>query len=95
MSKVLSVQLSEEDEQKLRALAQDLDIGPSVLARMLLHVSLVNLEELKSARQAGRFPLSLLSELLAPAVRAKGLTEEDLQRSVKAARKQLREERYT
>lgn len=94
MGKVLSVRLAEEDEQRLKELATDLDIGPSVLARMLLHSSLANLEGLRAAREAGRFPLSLLSELLVPAARAKGLTEEDLKRSVRAARKKIWEERY-
>lgn len=94
MSHVLSVRLNEEDHQKLAALAEDLDVGPSVLARMLLHASLTTLEQLQAARRAGRLPLTLLSELLAPAAHAKGLTEADLQRSVKTARKKLWKERY-
>jgi len=47
MSKVLSVRLNAEDEEKLRALADELDVGPSVLARMLLHASLSQLDQLK------------------------------------------------
>lgn len=94
MSKVLSVRLNKEDEKRLRALAQHLDVGPSVLARMLLHTSLANLEGLEAAALTGRFPLSLLSELLAPIAQAKGLTEEDLKRSVKAARQKLWKEHY-
>lgn len=94
MSNVLSVRLNQEDEQRLKALAEDLDIGPSVLARMLLHAGLANLEELHAARKTGRFPLDLLSDLLAPAARTKGLTEEGVRRSVKAARKKLWKERY-
>lgn len=94
MSRVMSVRLNEEDEQRLKALAEELDVGPSVLARMLLHSGLATLEELQAAREAGRFPFSLLSELLSPAARAKGLTEADLARSVKAVRKKLWEERY-
>jgi len=94
MSKVLSVRLNKEDERRLKALAQHLDVGPSVLARILLHTSLANLQGLKAAAKAGRFPLSLLSDLLAPAAQAKGLTEEDLKRSVKAARRKLWKERY-
>lgn len=94
MSKVLSVRLNEEDKKRLEALAEDLDVGPSVLARMLLHSGLANLEGLQAAREAGRFPLTLLSELLAPAARAKGLSEEDLARSVQAARQRIWQERY-
>lgn len=94
MGKVLSVRLNEEDEQRLKVLAEELAIGPSVLARMVLHSSLATLEAFRVARETDRFPLSLLSELLAPAARVKGLTEEDLTRSVKASRKRLWEERY-
>lgn len=94
MSHILSVRLDEEDQQKLTALAKDLAIGPSVLARMLLHASLTTLEQLQVAKRADRLPLTLLSELLAPAAQARRLTEADLQRSVKAARKKLWEERY-
>jgi predicted transcriptional regulator len=49
MSKVLSVRLNQQDSKKLEALAEDLDLDPSVLARMLLHSSLANLEGLKVA----------------------------------------------
>lgn len=56
MSKVLSVRLNEDDEQRLAALAEDLDVGPSVLARMLIHSSLSGLEELQTLRERGRFP---------------------------------------
>jgi len=94
MGKVLSVRMNEEDTKRLEALAEELAVGPSVLARMVLHAGLAALEELRAAREASRFPLSLLSELLSPAARAKGLTEEDLARSLKAARKKLWEERY-
>jgi len=90
MSKVLSVRLNPEDEERLRALAEELDVGPSVLARMLLHTSLSQMEQLKG----DRFPLSLLSDLLAPAARGQGLCEADLAGSVKTARKRLFAERY-
>lgn len=94
MSQVLSVRLDEQDREKLEALAEDLNIGPSVLARMLIHSSLSTLEELKAVQAAGQFPLALLSTLLAPAAQAKGLTEEDLKRSVQTARKKLWKARY-
>ena len=95
VSKVLSVRLNESDQERLHALANELDLGPSILARMLLHSSIAHLEELKALRQIGRFPLSLLSELLAPAALSKGLTDGDLQRSVKMARKKIMTERYS
>ena len=90
MNKVLSLRLNPEDEQKLRTLAEDLDIGPSVLARMLLHTSLSQLEQVDT----GRFPLSLLSDLLAPVAQAQGLEEADLARTIKAARKRLSTQKY-
>ena len=90
MNKVLSLRLNPKDEQKLRTLAENLDIGPSVLARMLLHTSLSQLEQLDT----DRFPLSLLSDLLAPLAQAKGVEEADLARSVKAVRKRLSTKHY-
>lgn len=90
MSKVLSVRINPEDEAKLRALAEELDVGPSVLARMLLHTSLNQMSELKG----DRFPLSLLSDLLTPTAQAQGLDEADLARSAKAARKQFFAKHY-
>ena len=94
MSKVLSVRLNEDDEQRLTALAEDLDVGPSVLARMLIHSSLSGLEEVQTLRERGRFPLSLLSEILAPAAQAEGLSEEDLNAAVTDARRRLWVEHY-
>ena len=94
MSKVLSVRLNEDDEQRLAALAEDLDVGPSVLARMLIHSSLSGLEELQTLRARGRFPLSLLSEILAPAAQADSLSEEDLNAAVTDARRRLWDEHY-
>ncbi len=41
-----------------------------------------------------RFPLKELSDLLAPAAQAKGLTEEELMRHVKEARRRIWKERY-
>lgn len=41
-----------------------------------------------------RFPLKELSDLLAPAAHAKGLTEEELMRHVKEARRRIWKERY-
>lgn len=44
--------------------------------------------------EEGRFPLRELSDLLAPAAQAKGLTEEDLMQHVREARRRIWEERY-
>jgi hypothetical protein len=41
-----------------------------------------------------RYPLKELSDLLAPAAQAKGLTEEELMRHVKEARRRIWQERY-
>jgi site-specific recombinase XerD len=41
-----------------------------------------------------RFPLKELSDLMAPAAQAKGLTEEALMRHVKEARRRIWQERY-
>ncbi len=90
MAKVLSVRLSPEDEAKLRELAKALDVGPSVLARMLLHASLGRLDQLRGER----FPLSWLSDLLAPAVQAHGLDQAALDAAVKSARKRAWDTRY-
>lgn len=45
-------------------------------------------------QERGRFPLKELSDLLAPAAQAKGLTEEELMRHVKEARRCIWQERY-
>lgn len=94
MGKVLSVRLNDDDEARLAELAEDLDVGPSVLARMLIHSSLAGLEELHALRERGRFPLSLLSEVLVPAAHADGVREEDLSAATKDARRRLWDERY-
>ena len=94
MGKVLSVRLNDDDEARLAELAADLDVGPSVLARMLIHSSLASLEDLQALREHGRFPLSLLSEILAPAAQADRVSEEDLNAAVTDARRRLWDERY-
>jgi len=45
-------------------------------------------------QERGRFPLKELSDLLAPAAQAKGLTEEEIMRHVKEARRRIWQERY-
>jgi len=45
-------------------------------------------------QERGRFPLKELSDLLAPAAQAKGLTEDEIMRHVKEARRRIWQERY-
>ncbi len=94
MSDVLSVRLSEEDRKKLEELSDELSVGVSVLARMLIHSSLTNLEELRHLRATGRFPLALLSDLLEPAARSRGLTEEQLTETIESVREEIWKDRY-
>lgn len=89
-SEVLTVRLVPEDLGRLRELAEELGVGPAVLARILIRQGL---KSLSSTSQA-RFPLKELSELLAPAAQAQGLSEEELMEEVKAVRRELYKERY-
>ncbi len=89
-SEVLTVRLVPEDLEQLRELAEELGVGPAVLARILIRQGL---KSLSSTSQA-RFPLKELSELLAPAAQAEGLTEEELLEEVRAVRRKIYEERY-
>jgi len=45
-------------------------------------------------REQERFPLQQVSDLLAPAAAAKGLSEEDVLRHIKEARRRIWKERY-
>ena len=47
-----------------------------------------------AVQERGRFPLKELSDLLAPAAQIKGLTEEEMMRHVKEARRRIWQERY-
>jgi len=89
-SAVLTVRLVPEDLGRLRELAEELGVGPAVLARILIRQGLKSL----SRPAQTRFPLRELSELLAPAARAQGLSEEELLEEIKAVRRELYEERY-
>lgn len=89
-SGALTVRLIPEDLERLRKLAEELGVGPAVLARILIRQGL---KSLSSTSQA-RFPLKELSALLAPAAQAQGLSEEELLEEVKAVRRELYEERY-
>lgn len=44
-------------------------------------------------QEKGRFPLKELSDMLAPAAQAKGLTEEELMRHVREVRRRICQER--
>ena len=50
--------------------------------------------ELYVIQEKGRFPLRELSNLLAPAAQTRGLTEEEMMRHVKEARRRIWQERY-
>lgn len=54
----------------------------------------VEVLELYVIQEKGRFPLKELSNLLAPAAQTKGLTEEEMMRHVKEARRRIWQERY-
>lgn len=92
-SAVLTVRLVPEDLERLREVAEELGIGPAVLARILIRQGLKSLSYSSSQAQR-RFPLRELSELLAPAAQAQGLSEEELMEEVKAVRRELYKERY-
>jgi predicted DNA-binding protein len=89
-SEVVTVRLIPEDLERLRELAEELGVGPAVLARIIIRQGLKNL----SSTSQARFPLKELSELLAPAVQAQGLSEEELLEEVRAIRQRIYEERY-
>ena len=50
--------------------------------------------ELYVIQEKGRFPLRELSDLLAPVAQTRGLTEEEMMRHVKEARRRIWQERY-
>lgn len=64
--------------------------------RSLNHVAVEALESYAEQQQEkpARFPLKELSDLIAPAVAAAGITEEELMAHVKEVRHQIWEERY-
>jgi len=51
-------------------------------------------EKMYLVQKRGRFSLRELSDLLAPAAQTKGLTEEEMMRHVKEARRRIWQERY-
>jgi len=93
-SAVLTVRLIPEDLERLRELAEELGVGPTVLARILIRQGLKNLSLSGTRAKAKMLPLRELSELLAPAAQAQGLTEEELMEEVRAIRRELYKERY-
>jgi len=72
--------------QALTQTAAERDVSLNRLAIEALELYLV--------QEKGRFPLKELSDLLAPAAQAKGLTEEEVMRHVKEARRRIWQERY-
>ena len=72
--------------EELARAASERDLSLNQLAVDALEVYLV--------QEKGRFPLRKLSDLFAPAAQAKSLTEEELLRHVKEARRRIWQERY-
>ncbi len=91
----MSLTVEVEDKGRLESLAERLNMSPSRLAKLLLQAGLTNLEQFVSRPEEERFPVSFLSDLLAPIARAKGLTEEDLKESVRQSRRKIGAERYS
>lgn len=89
-SEVLTVRLTPEDLEQLRELAEELGVGPAVLARIIIRQGLKSF----SSHDRAKFPLKELSDLLAPVAQAQGVSEEELMKEVKAVRRELYEERY-
>lgn len=88
--------------QALTQAAVERDVSLNHLAVEALELYLVQEKELALSRSPersegeakGRFPLQELSDLLAPAAQARGLTEEEMMRHVKEARRRIWYERY-
>ncbi len=93
-AEALTVRLISEDLERLRKLAEELGVGPAVLARILIRQGLKSLSSSSESGVPPRLPLKELSELLAPMAQARGLSEEELLEEVKAIRRELYGERY-
>lgn len=82
----ITLRVPSQLHQALAQVAAERDVSLNHLAVEALQWYLV--------QEKGRFPLKELSELLAPAAQAKGLTEEEMMRHVKEARRRIWQERY-
>lgn len=82
----ITLRVPSELHQALSQAAATRDVSLNHLAIEALELYLVQEKE--------RFPLKELSDLLAPAAQAKGLTGEEVMRHVKEARRHIWQERY-
>jgi site-specific recombinase XerD len=82
----ITLRVPSQLHQALTQAAAERDVSLNHLALEALKMYLV--------QERGRFPLRELSDLLAPAAQAKGLTEEEMMRHVKEARRRIWQERY-
>ena len=82
----ITLRVPSQLHQALTQVAVEQDVSLDHLAVEALKLYLV--------QERGRFPLKELSDLLAPAAQAKGLTEEEMMRHVKEARRRIWQERY-
>jgi len=80
--------------QALTQAAAERDVSLNHLAVEALELYLVQEKELALSEAKRRFPLKELSDLLAPAAQARGLTEEEIMHHVKETRRRIWQERY-
>jgi site-specific recombinase XerD len=90
----ITLRVPSELHQALSQAAAERDVSLNHLAIEALEVYLIQGKELALSGAKGRFPLKELSDLLAPAAQARGLTEEEMMRHVKEARRRIWQERY-
>ncbi len=82
----ITLRMPSQLHQALIQVAAERDLSLNRLA--------VEVLELYVVQEKGRFPLRELSDLLAPAAQTRGLTEEEMMRHVKEARRRIWQERY-
>jgi site-specific recombinase XerD len=90
----ITLRVPSQLHQALTQAAAERDVSLNHLAVEALELYLVQERELALSEAKGRFPLKELSDLLAPAAQARGLTEEEVMRHVKEARRRIWQERY-
>jgi len=90
----ITLRVPSQLHQALTQAAAERDVSLNHLAVETLELYLVQEKELALSEAKGQFPLKELSGLLAPAAQARGLTEEEMMRHVKEARRRIWYERY-
>jgi len=90
----ITLRVPSQLHQALTQAAAERDVSLNHLAVEALELYLVQEKELALSEAKGQFPLKELSGLLAPAAQARGLTEEEMMRHVKEARRRIWYERY-